>query len=604
METTLLFCILLALVLLEAKSKSGVGKRKLRIKSPPRHYSVNFFSITENADQFRCVAVRNDGERCTSSAQKTRGWAYLLYRRLSTLQHADSSLQATIRSCAEANLCGWHQKDWASATEKDWHRQLRETLLDCWRDELEDSWIPHQFPFTECPGGDCKFCLVPITATFGDRPFDWIVPKSYTDRFNLQSSTLSEYFAVDLAQVEGSDAPSPGRKFRSPVSLRDWGYLPAKSMAGLDLPFHDELREKISNTLSMEENKPGHLYAFTYSGHEKYIKVGFTADSVSKRLQQLRNECTIPPVELGSTISMVPCAKRLESLIQWELQNRGLRRWNHLCKKRDQTKDQTSRRTKLCTSSHHEWFEADVHEVSRAIRFWIDWVRCHDPYGTDGLLKTAMVGELVSQIGSANETLQRWHQSVPGVAIAETHDVWTLHHPDTSQKEPKITSPLPVSLRIEAEALVTDEQASSVGETEPCADVLTEQKPESELQKVQRSFEPTPKTPPNKMVGASLSSSPSPAVSTPDSTFSNASIASSTTDLSCFDGSPVSEAQLMPTTPTKSRSKSPRKSKTIGAHGGQKPRPRSSIPRSPQSTPLDPKELAGSYFAGSPGSSM
>lgn len=309
---------------------------------------------------------------------------------------------------------------------------------------------------------------------------------------------------------------------------------------------------------------------------------------------------------------MVPCAKRLESLIHWQLQNRGLRRRNNLCKKRGQTD--------VCTKSHREWFEVDINEASQVIRFWVDWINYYKPYRTDGRLREDVIGQWEIRIESARETLERWRQSVP-----KEYGVWMLAVAETGQIEHETPVPLPILRCVEADALeaqalealeaeapeaevlVTGEPSCSIGDVGPSGDIVTKNSHESELQKVQSSFNATPKTPPNKMFSPSLSaSSPSPAVTTPDSTFSKTSIASSATDLSCLaDGSPFSQAaNLMPTTPTKSRSKSPRRRKGIGAQAGQKARTKSPVPRTPQHTPLGPKELAGDYFAGSSGSSM
>jgi hypothetical protein len=115
--------------------------------------------------------------------------------------------------------------------------------------------------------------------------------------------------------------------------------------------------------------KTGSLYIFDRETSPGYLKIGWTANTVTNRLNRVVEDCGYTPHEIYR-IEHVPFARRVETLTHHELR----REWREEL--------QCGR----CPKRHMEWFEVSAARAKRVLRDWAEFFRNFDLYDADGLL--------------------------------------------------------------------------------------------------------------------------------------------------------------------------------------------------------------------------
>lgn len=107
-----------------------------------------------------------------------------------------------------------------------------------------------------------------------------------------------------------------------------------------------------------------------------YVKIGWTARSVDKRLAQW-SECGYTPIELFRATG-VPYAQRVETLTHYEL----IKEWRREqpCKGCLKNKGKRVR--------HQEWFEVSQNRAIQILSTWVELFKKANPYELSGSLKS------------------------------------------------------------------------------------------------------------------------------------------------------------------------------------------------------------------------
>ena len=131
----------------------------------------------------------------------------------------------------------------------------------------------------------------------------------------------------------------------------------------------DSVIGKIVEPLVNRDSEIGSLYIFSRESSPGYVKIGWTGQSVQRRLDDWAN-CGYTPNLLFSLLS-VKNAQRVETLTQFEL----IKEWRR------------ERRCKAphCLQSHQEWFEVSMERASATLQNRANFMNRADPYGADGV---------------------------------------------------------------------------------------------------------------------------------------------------------------------------------------------------------------------------
>lgn len=131
------------------------------------------------------------------------------------------------------------------------------------------------------------------------------------------------------------------------------------------------------------DGKEGCIYLFTQKLFPGMVKIGYTYGRTQNRLAYW-SKCGHGKPDLVRNFEQVPCARRLEVLVHFELVT--FWRKERYCKQH--------------TSTHVEWFEISTHEAERTAGLWVEWMKCAKPYDARGVLKESwrsMIQELKDQ---------------------------------------------------------------------------------------------------------------------------------------------------------------------------------------------------------------
>ena len=134
----------------------------------------------------------------------------------------------------------------------------------------------------------------------------------------------------------------------------------------------DSVSSRLLAPLERRDSETGSIYIFDRSSSPGHVKIGWTARSVSGRLESWSTCGYIP--NLLFSVSHVPHAQRVETLTHHEL----IKEWRR------------ERRCKAshCGKSHQEWFEISKARAVQVVSYWADFVKRAQPYDSNGRLKT------------------------------------------------------------------------------------------------------------------------------------------------------------------------------------------------------------------------
>ncbi|RYN41564.1 hypothetical protein AA0114_g10745 [Alternaria tenuissima] len=146
-------------------------------------------------------------------------------------------------------------------------------------------------------------------------------------------------------------------------------------------PTHeDTVAWKICEDLNVRDPKrdleTGMVYMYSRISSPGYVKIGWTARSVDKRLAQW-SECGYTPIELFRATG-VPYAQRVETLTHYEL----IKEWRREqpCKGCLKNKGKRVR--------HQEWFEVSQNRAIQILSTWVELFKKANPYELSGSLKS------------------------------------------------------------------------------------------------------------------------------------------------------------------------------------------------------------------------
>ena len=134
----------------------------------------------------------------------------------------------------------------------------------------------------------------------------------------------------------------------------------------------DSVSRKILDPLEGRDFETGSLYIFDRASSPGHVKIGWTARSVSSRLEDW-SKCGYDP-NLLFRVDSVPHARRAETLTHHEL----IKEWRRerMCK------------APWCRKSHQEWFEISKERAAQVLGDWADFMKKAEPYDSEGWLKT------------------------------------------------------------------------------------------------------------------------------------------------------------------------------------------------------------------------
>ncbi|CAI9634157.1 unnamed protein product [Alternaria burnsii] len=146
-------------------------------------------------------------------------------------------------------------------------------------------------------------------------------------------------------------------------------------------PTHeDSVAWKICEDLNVRKPKrdleTGMVYMYRRESSPGYVKIGWTAKSVEKRLEQWL-KCGYTPIELFRATG-VPHAQRVETLTHYEL----IKEW-----RKERPCEVCSEKTgkPVC---HQEWFEVSKERAIQILSTWVELFKKANPYDLSGSLKS------------------------------------------------------------------------------------------------------------------------------------------------------------------------------------------------------------------------
>ena len=222
----------------------------------------------------------------------------------------------------------------------------------------------------------------------------------------------------------------------------------------------DSVSSKIQDILVDRDFETGSLYIFDRDSSPGYVKIGWTAGSVTRRLESW-SKCEYTPNLLFS-VGLVPHAQRAETLTHYEL----IMEWRR----------ERQCQAQHCRKSHQEWFKVSKDRAKEVVGDWAKFMEIAEPYDSMGVLKargktfvkrTVTSGETVTakkllehrELSLAEDTTLVGEPAVPGCALKieeqEGDDLWSTTKLEELEG-PKKPSVHPDSLRIEQPAATKD----------------------------------------------------------------------------------------------------------------------------------------------------
>ncbi|RAO73445.1 uncharacterized protein BHQ10_009457 [Talaromyces amestolkiae] len=129
---------------------------------------------------------------------------------------------------------------------------------------------------------------------------------------------------------------------------------------GNGLPGYDRVQSKLQQPLGGRDLEDGYVYLYQVEGNERFVKIGWTADSVKVRHEKWAFDCNRNTTTLYPTLesaTRVPNARRVEALCHEELYH---------CR--------ITISCKGCLKKHTEWFETSPTEAIAVIKKWSNWI--------------------------------------------------------------------------------------------------------------------------------------------------------------------------------------------------------------------------------------
>ncbi len=331
----------------------------------------------------QCIYFTQDGARCRWSCQESDNRrAIALHKTVNAI----SSEAISLDLLQEYVLCNCCISGRARHRDRIEDIGLLIPLARRWQDEIQrhaDYTI--SVPAFEEYGSSGNS----TTTAFAIQPFRSL------PRYNLRPREAN-ISTNSISTQSTSISQAPLSEFRPHVA----DPLPSDSVSG-----------KIFDLLKDRDFETGSLYIFDRASSPGHVKIGWTADSVSGRLEDW-SKCGYSPNLLFS-VHCVPHALRVETLTHHEL----IKQWRR------------ERRCKAswCGKSHQEWFEVSKERAAQVLGEWADFMKRAEPYDSKGWLKNRW-REVVKMMDGTGEV-------VTAKKLLEHHKGWLVKEA-TLVKEP------------------------------------------------------------------------------------------------------------------------------------------------------------------------
>ncbi|KAF2464797.1 uncharacterized protein BDR25DRAFT_307089 [Lindgomyces ingoldianus] len=182
----------------------------------------------------------------------------------------------------------------------------------------------------------------------------------------------------------------------------------------------DSVSSKIQDNLIDRDFETGSLYIFDRTSSPGHVKIGWTASSVSRRLESW-SECGYTP-NLLFQVDGVPHAQRVETLTHYEL----IKEWRRerMCK------------AEWCRKSHREWFEVSKERAKQVLSDWAKFAKVAKPYDANGCLKIEWK-DFVKKTAKSGETVTAT-QLLAHYEMSLVEDTTLVEESAEPEPEPKI----------------------------------------------------------------------------------------------------------------------------------------------------------------------
>jgi hypothetical protein len=270
---------------------------------------------------------------------------------------------------------------------------------------------------------------VPTSFSVNATPSEPVAGSSYYQYGSPRSSTTTEFaFQAFRSQPRYDLRPreaniSTYSTFTEPTSISQPPLSEFRPHVA-DPRHSDSVSRKILDPLEDRDFETGSLYIFNRASSPGHVKIGWTARSISHRLEDW-SKCGYNPNLLFS-VCCVPHAQRVETLTHHEL----IKEWRRerMCK------------APWCRKSHKEWFEISEERAAQVLSDWADFMKRAEPYDSEGWLKSwwREVVEMMDgngEVTTAKKLLERYEESLVEEATLVEELVDLGHAPKIEEEE-------------------------------------------------------------------------------------------------------------------------------------------------------------------------
>jgi hypothetical protein len=444
----------------------------------------------EDGKTLLCQGKTLKGIKCKNwTSAKNREGADAIIEVVAKARDSSPTTRDNITVVAQLLMCQRYHQDQAVGKAEEWFRKIQELFPIAHATPEQASTqrqasTPHQDstpPFrrtstrhSETPESavssvwsraDSAAVSTPATSPASQR--------RYAPTSNPPDSPLPPTRATTTNNTNNADPPrvTHNRVTRRTTRQYELGFLPPEPILtnfeefspNKSYTFLKELDAKIKRSILRTEKDGGYIYGFQREG-EKYIKIGYTKQTIKARMGQWESQCN-QKVEVVLDEYM-PHAAKVEKLV-------------HLCLHQERRRETRCNAGKGCGTQHIEWFEVALDRAEHMLGVWKKWIETR-PYDKGGNLKPVWVKH-IDQIRKAktNSSLESWRDWIDITILAKGTTVEVKTEPVDARQT------VPLAAKTKTEIVVTKTEVKDEAKVKVAADV---QKLRQELSRLNRGF--------------------------------------------------------------------------------------------------------------------
>ena len=185
-------------------------------------------------------------------------------------------------------------------------------------------------------------------------------------------------------------------------------------------PTHS-VSSKIQDYLYGRDFETGSLYIFDRKSSPEHVKIGWTARTVTGRLESL-SKCGYTP-NLLFRVDYAPHAQRVETLTHYEL----MKEWR---------RERRCNKGLGCQIAHREWFEISKERAKQVLGGWAKFMTVAEPYDPNGYLKMKWM-DFVQETAKSGEPVTV-AKLLEHYELSLAEDTTLMAESAESEPEPKI----------------------------------------------------------------------------------------------------------------------------------------------------------------------